>query len=139
MKSPAIAQGKPRTCRIVGKQPLKPRQKPWKRQITSLKNDDNHVHNMVQMLNILPVGGLGDNRISTLTSSVSHNIQQVIFYHLWPKWEGFSRRPYNHYDQECSLSKGAHNRPNRCPRSIEYPMWASICCQNCALKLFDNG
>ena len=55
-----------RAGRFVPEQSLKLTKRAGKRQIVSLKHVDNHVHpKSAQMLNILPVVGLGDNRIST--------------------------------------------------------------------------
>jgi hypothetical protein len=56
-----------RARRFVREQSLKLRKRARKRQIVSFKNVDNHGHpKLALMLNILPVAGLGDNRISTL-------------------------------------------------------------------------
>jgi hypothetical protein len=55
-----------RARRFVREQSLKLRKRARKRQIVSFKNVDNHGHpKLALMLNILPVAGLGDNRIST--------------------------------------------------------------------------
>ena len=51
---------------FVRKHELELRQRARERQIASLTNVDNHDYpRLAQMLNILPVVGLGDNRIST--------------------------------------------------------------------------
>ena len=58
-----------RAGRFVREQSLKIRKRARERQIVSLKHVDNHDHlRLAQMLNILPVVGLGDNRISMLRS-----------------------------------------------------------------------
>jgi hypothetical protein len=58
-----------RAGRFVREQSLKIRKRARERQIVSLKHVDNHDHlRLAQMLNILPVVGLGDNRISTVYS-----------------------------------------------------------------------
>ena len=55
---------------LIWKQSLKLRQRARERQIVSLKYVDNHDCSMLaQILNILPVVGVCDNRISTLTTS----------------------------------------------------------------------
>lgn len=51
---------------FIREQPLKLRKRAGKRQIVSFNHVDNHGHpTLAQMLKILPVVGLGDNRIST--------------------------------------------------------------------------
>ena len=63
-----------RARRFVREQSLKLRKRAGKRQIASFKHVDNHDHpKLAQMLNILPVVGLGDNRISTLYFSLNPN------------------------------------------------------------------
>lgn len=55
-----------RAGRFVREQSLKLRKRAREWQIVSLKHVDNHDHlGLAQILNILPVVGLGDNRIST--------------------------------------------------------------------------
>lgn len=55
-----------RAGHFVREQSLKLRKRARERQIVSLKHVDNHDHpKLAKTLNILPVGGLGDNRIST--------------------------------------------------------------------------
>ena len=57
---------------FVRKHALELRQRAREQQIVSLKHVDNHDHpRLAQMLNLLPVVGLGDNRIST--NPTSHN------------------------------------------------------------------
>lgn len=59
--------------RFVREQPLKLRKRAGERQIASLKYVDNHVHpKAAQMLSILPVAGLGDNRISIFQTCGFH-------------------------------------------------------------------
>jgi hypothetical protein len=54
---------------MSSREALELRQRARKRQIAPLKHVDNHGHpTPAQMLNILPVAGLGDNRISTVCS-----------------------------------------------------------------------
>jgi|GEM_PF-3500962 len=56
--------------RLVREEALELRQRARKRQIASFKHVYNHGRpTLAQMLNILPVVGLGDNRISTDSSS----------------------------------------------------------------------
>jgi hypothetical protein len=56
-----------RAGRLVREQSLELRKRARERQIVSLKYVDNHDHpRLAQMLNILPVVGGCDNRISTL-------------------------------------------------------------------------
>lgn len=58
-----------RAGRFVREQSLKLRKRPRERQIVSIKYVDNHDHpRLAQMLNILPVVGLGDNRISVVST-----------------------------------------------------------------------
>ena len=64
--APSCALKVSRARRLVREQSLELRQRARKRQIASLKHVDNHDRpTSAQMLNILPVVGLGDNRIST--------------------------------------------------------------------------
>ena len=64
--APSCALKVSRARRLVRDEVLELPQRAWKRQIASLKHVDNHDRlKSAQMLNILPVVGLGDNRIST--------------------------------------------------------------------------
>ena len=59
-----------RACRFVREQSLELRQRARGRQMVSLKHVDNHDRpGLAQMFNIVPVVGLGDNRISTHQST----------------------------------------------------------------------
>jgi hypothetical protein len=70
--APSCALKVSRACRLVREETLELRQRARKRQIASLKHVDNHGRpTSAQMLNILPVVGLGDNRISTERSMPS--------------------------------------------------------------------
>ena len=55
---------------LIGEQPLKLRQRARERQISSVNRVDNHGHpRLAQILNTLPVVGIGDIWISTETSN----------------------------------------------------------------------
>jgi len=72
--APSSALKVSRACRLVMEEALELRQRARKRQIATLKHVNNHGRpKITQMLNILPVVGLGDNRISTGQFSVSDN------------------------------------------------------------------
>jgi hypothetical protein len=71
-----------RAGRFVREQSLKIRKRERERQIVSLKHVDNHDHlRLAQMLNILPVVGLGDNRISTRYTILQKFLQKLQFNH----------------------------------------------------------
>ena len=78
--APSSALKVSRACRLVMEEALELRQRARKRQIATLKHVNNHGRpKITQMLNILPVVGLGDNRISTqqTTHSIATNVTLV--------------------------------------------------------------